>query len=483
MNDAARSVQELQIEKNRREYGARLDELVFPTSDAATRAMARRAALLAELDGRALLGANRTKLDCRGLSPGCRACVEGTWSCLFITGECNARCFYCPTPQDAAGVPGTNNLDFPKVDDYVDYLDEFGFTGASLSGGEPLLELEKSLQYLRKIRARLGDRVYLWMYTNGLLLTDGVARRLRDAGLDELRLDIGATGYRLDAARRAVGVLPRVTVEIPAIPEEAQRLPGMLEDLDGLGVNHLNLHQLRLTRHNFGHLSGRGYTFLHGESVTVLESELTALELVRHGLDRGLALGVNYCSFAYKNRFQGAAARRRAATRIARGHEDVTEAGYLRALSLHCVGAELERQVGRLREADPAGARWRLTADGRQLDLCAALCRAALCRAALCERPPAPGLELRIKYSEARILPSVSYRNPFVELSLNPGRKVVIERQDAAPELVVDAARWPQVRAVLDSDDAVPVPPGEATPLQAELLRFERIPSGLQEYF
>lgn len=478
MSDAARSVQELQIEKNRREYGARLDELVFPTSDEAMRAMARRAALLAELDGRALTGANGTKLDCRNLSPGCRACMEGTWSCLFITGECNARCFYCPTPQDAPGVPGTNNLDFPRVDDYVDYLDRFGFTGASLSGGEPLLELERSLLFLRKIRDRLGDRVTLWLYTNGLLLTGEVARRLRDAGLDELRLDLGATGYRLDAVRLAVGVIPRVTVEIPAVPEEAQRLPGMLEDLDGLGVNHLNLHQLRLTRYNFGHLSMRGYTFLHGESVTVLESELTALALVRHGLDRGLALGVNYCSFVYKNRFQGAAARRRAATRIARSHEDVTEAGYLRALSLHGDGAELERQVGRLRAADPAGGRWRRSDDGRQLDLCAALCRAALC-----ERPPAPGLELRIHYSEARILPSVSYRNPFVELALNPGRKVVIERQEAAPALVLDAARWPQVGAVLASDGAPPFPSGEATTLQAELLRFERIPSGLQEYF
>jgi len=472
VSDTARSVQELQIEKNRREYGARLDELVFPTSDAAERALSCRAALLAELDGRALWGANGTKLDCRGLSPGCRACMEGAWSCLFITGECNARCFYCPAPQDAPGVPGTNNLDFPKVDDYVDYLAEFGFTGASLSGGEPLLELEKSLLFLRKIRDRLGDRVYLWMYTNGLLLTDETVRRLRDAGLDELRFDIGATGYRLDAVRRAVGVIGRVTVEIPAVPEEARRLPGVLEDLDGLGVNHLNLHQLRLTRHNFGHLVRRGYTFLHGESVTVLESELLALELVRHGLERGLALGVNYCSFVYKNRFQGAAARRRAATRVALRHEDVTEAGYLRACSLHGAGADLAREVDRLRAADPAGESWRLASDGRQVDL----------RAALCERPPAPGLELRIQYSEARILPSVSYRNPFVEIPLNPGRKVVIERQAAGPERVVTTDAWPQVLEVF-SYAAPPDPGGENTALQAELLRFERIPSGLQEYF
>lgn len=471
MSDAARSAHEVLIDKNRREYGDRYAELVFPSPEGAREAMARRARLLAELEGRALTGANGTKLDCRALSPGCRACMEGTWSCLFITGLCNARCFYCPAPQDVGGVPGTNSLDFPEVDDYIDYLARFGFTGASLSGGEPLLELEKSLLFLRRIRDRLGDGVHLWMYTNGLLLTGEVARRLRDAGLDELRLDLGATGYRLDATRLAVGVIPRVTVEIPAVPEEAQRLAGLLPELEDLGVKHLNLHQLRLTRHNFGHLLHRGYTFLHGESVTVLESELTALELVRQGLDRHLALGINYCSFVYKNRFQGAAGRRRAAIQVARNHEDVTEAGYLRSLSLRGSREDVARGLGRLRAADPAGARWRLSEDGLGVDLCATLCRGWR----------EPGLELRVAYSEARILSSVSYRNPFVEVALNPGRKVVIERQRVREELVVTADAWPQVEAVLFPDDARPV--GDGTGLQLELLRFERIPAGLQEYF
>ncbi len=471
MSDDTRSLQQILIDKNRREYSDRHDGLVFPTEAAAAIAMARRAALLADLEGRALTGANGTKLDCRALSPGCRACLEGTWSCLFITGLCNARCFYCPAPQDVGGVPGTNSLDFPQVDDYVDYLARFGFTGASLSGGEPLLELEKSLSFLRKIRDRLGDGVHLWMYTNGLLLTGEVARRLRDAGLDELRLDLGATGYRLDPTRLAVGVIPRVTVEIPAVPEEAARLTGLLPVLDDLGVAHLNLHQLRLTRHNFGHLARRGYTFLHGESVTVLESELLALELVRHGLDQGLAIGVNYCSFVYKNRYQGAAGRRRAAAQVARSHEDVTEAGYLRGLSLIGARTDVDREVVALRALDPAGDRWKSSADGLRVDLNAALCRGR----------EHPGLELRIRYSEARILPAVSYRNPFVEVVLNPGRKVIVERQDTGQELVVGASQWPQVEAVLFPGDERPAK--EDTALQTEMWRFERIPAGLQEYF
>ena len=471
MSDAARSAQELLVEKNRREYGDRYDELVFPSADEAGSAMARRVALIAELDGRVLTGANGTKLDCRDLSPGCRACMEGTWSCLFITGDCNARCFYCPTAQDVGGAPGTNNLDFPEVDDYVDYLARFGFTGASLSGGEPLLELEKSLLYLRTMRSRLGDGVYLWMYTNGLLLTGEIARRLRDAGLDELRIDIGATGYRLDATRLAVGVIPRVTVEIPAIPEEAGRLPETLEALSGLGVKHLNLHQLRLTRHNFGRLAGRGYTFLHGESVTVLESELLALELVRHGLDRRLSMGVNYCSFVYKNRFQGAAGRRRAGAQIVKSHEEITAAGYLRSLSLSGSQQDIQRQVERLQRLDPTGRQWLLSSGGTELHLAAALWTGQ----------DDSGLEIKLRYAEARILPAISYRNAFIEVPLNSQRKVAVERQAVSAEWQIGRDEWRQLEKEMSGNGTFPA--SGDSPLQQEMRRFEQLPMGLQDYF
>ncbi|HPR17579.1 MAG TPA: radical SAM protein, partial [Candidatus Cloacimonadota bacterium] len=65
------------------------------------------------------------KLYSSELSPGCRLCSEGKWSCLFINGVCNANCFYCPSPQDDVSVPGTNLLQFKNAADYVNYLAHF----------------------------------------------------------------------------------------------------------------------------------------------------------------------------------------------------------------------------------------------------------------------------------------------------------------------------------------------------------------------
>lgn len=459
------------IEQNRQEYGDRYDTLSFPSTAAASSALARRSAIIADLNGRATLSANASKLDSVDLSPGCRSCLEGDWSCLFITGNCNCRCFYCPTAQDVGGDPGTNNLDFPKVDDYVDYLARFNFTGASISGGEPLLVLEKSLKYLTAIRRRLGDGIHLWLYTNGTLLTRDIARRLRDAGLDEIRVDIGATGYALDQLRLAVGIIPHITVEIPAIPEEGGLLREKLVEMAESGVNYLNLHQLRLTGHNYAHLAGRGYTFLHGERVTVLESELTALELLRYSLDRQLALGVNYCSFVYKNRFQGAAGRRRAGAQIAKKYEDVTASGYLRSLCLSGSKEDVQRQVERMQPTDPTGQHWLLADGGQQLHLAASLWSGQ----------ENSGLELKLRYAEARILPAISYRNAFIEVPLNPQRKVAVERQAVSAEWLLGSAEWRQLEEEIAPCGTLPTRGNSA--LQQEMRRFEQLPMGLQDYF
>jgi len=105
------------------------------------------------------------------------------------------------------------------------------------------------------------------------------------------------------------------------------------------------------------------------------------------------------------------------------------------------------------------------------VDLCAALCRGR----------EHPGLELRLRYSEARILPSVSYRNAFVEVSLNPGRKVVVERHPVGEEMTVSVAQWPQLEEEMSLHGAAAA--GAGTALQLELRRFERITSGLQDYY
>jgi len=456
------------IDGNRQEYGDRYAALKFPSHEESERAMARRRELLDSLAGRAVTGFAGTKLDCRSLSPGCRLCGEGSWSCLFINDKCNCRCFYCPAPQEKVGEPTTNTLRFPRSQDYLDYLAAFGFRGVSISGGEPLLTPDRTLAYLTAVKKRFGDAVHLWLYTNGTLLTRDLVLRLRDAGLNEIRFDIGATRYHLKKAVLAVGVIDHVTVEIPAVPEDEALLRDKIREMGDVGIDYLNLHQLRLTPFNFAKLAARGYTFLHGEKVTVLESELTALNLLNYSLDNRVGPPINYCSFVYKHRYQRAAARRKYAPIVRRDLERVTESGFLRSLVLAGEPERLRTQAQRLRERGGEIPLWQLNPAGDRLAFAAELW----------DQIDFSDLKLRVRYSEAAIAPSVSYRNPFTEVKLNKNRKVVVEKRAARAEIELTGPEIAALGTLLtepgkDPDSRCP----------AEIQRFERIQIGLQDYF
>jgi uncharacterized protein len=275
-----------------------------------------------------------TKPWVNSLSPGCRICGEGEWSCLFVTGKCNANCFYCPAKQDEDETPQTQKLLFENPQTYVDYINRFKFKGVSFSGGEPLLYFDRTLDFISNVRQKCDPSIYIWMYTNGILATDEKFRLLAEAGLNEIRFDLGAVNYNLKVLKNASQFIENVTVEIPAVPEDKEKLFAVLPELCEYGVTNLNLHQLRLTKYNASNLLRNNYTYLHGEQPTVIESEITALEIIDFVIENKLPIGINYCNFQFKNRFQKAGFRTKMAAELKTNGEEITENGFLRRIEI-----------------------------------------------------------------------------------------------------------------------------------------------------
>lgn len=457
---------------NQNEFGERYQSLNFPDSLALQVADRKRLGYLAELQETVVSGFLGTKLYTRRLSPGCRICTEGGWSCLFISGKCNCHCFYCPTAQDEVGVPTTNSVEFAQPADYVAYLERFCFTGASISGGEPLLTLERSLSFVRAIKNRFGSAMHVWLYTNGTLATVDILTQLRDAGLDEIRFDIGATDYNLQPLQRAVGLIPSVTVEIPAIPDEKERMKGLLDELRDKGVQHLNLHQLRLTPFNFDKLQARNYRYIHGEKVTALDSELAALEILHHSIRESIDLPINYCSFPYKNRFQGRASRQRNASFLLKGFEALTENGFIRTLTLLGKPAKLENLVSFFHQHNHNNTLWSLNGAKNRLTL----------HPSLCSLVEPDSFRLLVAHSAAYQRSSLTYRNPFTTVELSPTKKIVLEREKHHADLELDQDQAELFFRVFllktQSSDELP-----QQDIWDELLVFEKTPEGLLEYF
>lgn len=462
----------------RREYAGAYQAMNWLSPAAARAAEALREELISDILGRAMTPAEwifaGTKLFTRALSPGCALCGQGKWSCLFINGVCNAKCFYCPSEQKDPGLPMTSSITFERARDYADYVNRFGIAGVGFSGGEPLMSFDRIVDYLRALNEKVTTSLHTWMYTNGILVTEDRLKRLRDLGLKEIRFDLSANDYSLQGLQKAVGIIPTVTVEIPAVPEDLERIKSLLPVLQDAGVNFLNLHQIRCTQFNLPKLIARGYTFLHGPGVSVLETELTALEIIRHSLDREIPLPINYCSFTFRNQFQKAAARKRNALLVKADWEDITETGFIRTLAVTGPPGKIGSMARAFESSSATG--WQVSEKGNRL----------LFPARLWHLVDFSGLTLDVRYSATALRPAASHRYPHTEIPLNAETSVVIERDNRHPGVRMEGEGIHAFfRQFLTRETGVLHTGGTGLPLMqsAEISRYEAFFHGLFPYF
>jgi len=356
-------------------------------------------------------------------------------------------------------LPTTNTVTFDDPYFYAEYIDSFAFKGASISGGEPLLTLNRTLKYLSVLKQRFGTDLHTWLYTNGTLSNREVLQRLRDAGLDEIRFDIGATAYELKKVTEAVGIIPVVTVEIPAVPEDEKLMQTKMKELADADINHLNLHQLRLTPHNFNNLIKRGYTFLHGAKVTVLESELAALRLIQYGYENNIELPVNYCSFVYKNQFQKSAARSRNAAHVIKPHESVTENGHIRDLYITNSEQAFREIQDKIKTGPDSGLHF--DAANKKLHI----------HRDFWSRIEVEDEKIFIRYYEAKILEKITYHHPYTKINVDGVNELFVEKHPVSEAIELN---WNQFLALRDTYEILDIP---------EIAEFEKIRAGLQEYF
>jgi hypothetical protein len=224
----------------------------------------------------------------------------------------------------------------------------------------------------------------------------------------------------------ALGKIPNVTVEIPAIPEDIAQLKNMVVELDSLGVNYLNLHQMRLTPYNFKKLFNRNYTFLHGQKITVLESELTALEIINFVFQHGLRLAVNYCSFHYKSHYQKAAFRKKTAAFVFNGQEEINQNGFIRILRLQGISMPLEALKKQLIRLSPKGNGWQISQDQEQIFLTKSL----LLQISLGEEP------IFVDYKTAKI-----NENPLdegTEITVSGSKHIFVAKETGSASIQIE---------------------------------------------
>jgi pyruvate formate-lyase activating enzyme-like uncharacterized protein len=196
------------------------------------------------------------------LSPGCYHCFAPDpfrWN-ITTGAKCNLNCPYCFELLDEPGKTERIRVKASLVRESrsPNYNPKcISFSG----GGEPLLYMDVIngyMEILHDIEKDTGKRPWYYLYTNGILAYPETLLQLKDLGLDEIRFHLGASNFSQQAytnLRKAISCFKAVTVETPAWPPHRKKLFEMLPLIDDMGVKHLNLGEIEITKHNYGKIA------------------------------------------------------------------------------------------------------------------------------------------------------------------------------------------------------------------------------------
>lgn len=259
-------------------------------------------------------------IACGWLSKACEECTGTGGSETFSTTlKCHRDCYFCFN-HNLADYDVFVRDGCPWEEELQKAAEATGGKMAvvGLSGGEPLLSLEGSLAFLRRVR-QLFPGVHTRMYTSGDLLTPQAAHELAQAGLDEMRFSVKLDDPEqtaqtvLDNMAMATQFIDDVMVEMPIVPGTGPRMRDLMRSFDDAGIRGMNLLEFCFPFHNWNEFARRGfllknppfqvmYDYGYSGGLAVAGSEELCLELMLWGLDEKLGFGMHYCSLENKHR-------------------------------------------------------------------------------------------------------------------------------------------------------------------------------------
>ena len=239
---------------------------------------------------------------------GCRSCLFGTGlSAIRKTNTCNLACKFCYDYGELEHIPpigeGMWEIGGTKFyDKDIDLLLSIQRkpTGVSYVYLEPFMEIEKYYPVIRKFHAA---QIHQHLYTNGTLATQESLKALGEAGLDEIRFNLGATDCSdkvIDSIRAAKKHIGLVGVETPMTPEFFKAFFRKKEMILGTKLDFINCAELHLNENNIDNYAGENmYISRHGYISPVWSRELT-LKFMKIADDENWDLAVHDCSNSTK---------------------------------------------------------------------------------------------------------------------------------------------------------------------------------------
>ena len=266
---------------------------------------ARREKLMSEIPGlKSLCGRTLYVGEDENFPRGCRSCLTGTGlSAIRKTNKCNIQCKFCynygeldQIPPIGEGMWEIGGCKFYERD--IDLLLSTSNvpTGISYVYLEPFMEIEKYYGVIAKFHAA---GIHQHLYTNGLLCKEEQLKALGEAGLDELRFNLGASNCAdvvIENIALAKKYIPQVGIETPMTPEFMEQFQLKKDRILATGVDFMNCAELHLNENNIGNYWGEPmYMCRQGYLSPVWSREIT-FALMKQAAEEHWPITVHDCS-------------------------------------------------------------------------------------------------------------------------------------------------------------------------------------------
>lgn len=237
-----------------------------------------------------------------GEAEGCIQCQQGSKLVLFVTGKCHWGGDYCPLSENRRETPDmfANERRCTSWDEVIEEGHAMKATGTGITGGDPMLDLEKTLEAVVQLKAAFGPQHHIHVYTS-IPFDPARAKDFAEAGLDEIRfhlLDGTTKKYRATMEECATNGIT-VGVELPCEPDKEVQLFDLLDELATVPVSFLNLNELEITVGNQENMDVRGFNLSGGITAAAEGSADLALRLKEAAKDQPYHL--KFCTAKYKD--------------------------------------------------------------------------------------------------------------------------------------------------------------------------------------
>lgn len=217
-------------------------------------------------------------------SKGCISCLLGSGlGAIRKSNKCNLKCKFCyhygnlenqrPIPKNMWEIGGTKFYE-KDIEMLLSIYDKP--SGVAYVYLEPYLEIEKYYSIIKKINS--AD-IYQHLYTNGTLATEETLKALGDAGLDEIRFNLGASNCSdqvIENIKIAKKYIKFVGIETPMTPEFFNSFFSKKQKILETNLDFINCAELHLNPNNVNNYSGENiYISRHGYISPIWSRELT----------------------------------------------------------------------------------------------------------------------------------------------------------------------------------------------------------------